>query len=128
MAFALDLVAGKTPGITGYKIDKPIVFDYDLKSADYPITESVFNSFRRFAEEKYKIAPAQIDREREFVERTLRMELVTAAYGSQTSFQVVNEYDDQLLHAIDLLPQAKQLALKSERAKSVHQKSKISGN
>ncbi|MBK8302464.1 MAG: hypothetical protein IPK98_03260 [Chloracidobacterium sp.] len=37
-----------------------------------------------------------IDREREFVERTLRTELITAAYGSQTSFQVFNEYDDQL--------------------------------
>lgn len=118
VAFALDLVAGKTPGFVGYRVDKPIVFDYDVRSTDFPITEKVFTAFKQFAADKYKIAPIQIEREREFVERTLRMELVTAAYGSQTSFQVVNEYDDQLLKAIDLLPQAKQLALKSERAKT----------
>jgi hypothetical protein len=42
--------------------------------------------------------------------------LVTAAYGSQTSFQVFNEYDNQLLRAIELLPQAKQLAIEGAKA------------
>ncbi|HQZ98217.1 MAG TPA: hypothetical protein PLP21_17995, partial [Pyrinomonadaceae bacterium] len=79
----------------------------------------VFASFKEFAVEKYKIPAAQIDREKEFVERILRTELVTAAFGTQTSSQVFNEYDTQLLKAIELLPQAKQLAMQSERAKTV---------
>ncbi len=116
-AFALDLVSGRAPGFATYKVEKPIVFDYDIKSTDFPVNEAVYSAFKKFAQDKFKFAPAAIDREREFVERTLRTELVTAAYGSQTSFQVFNEYDDQLLKAIELFPQAKQLALSGERAR-----------
>lgn len=109
-AFALDLVAGKAKGLENYKIDKPITFDYDIKSTDYPMVDAVFASFKQFAAGKYKMPLAQLDREREFIERLLRTELITAAFGTQTSSQVFNEYDTQLLKAIDLLPQAKQLA------------------
>ena len=115
--FMLDLVSGNVKGLETYKIDKPIVFDYDIKTTDYPVTDTVFGSFKQYAVDKYKIPAAQIDREKEFVERMLRTELITAAYGTQTSSQVFNEYDTQLLKAIDLLPQAKQLALQGERAK-----------
>ena len=59
-----------------------------------------------------------IDKEKEFVERVLRSEMVTAAYGSTTSFQVFNEFDDQLQRAIELLPQAKQLALEGARSRA----------
>ena len=117
-AFALDLVQGKVKGFETYKVDKPIVFDYDIKPTDFAINETLYQLFKNFAADKYKVTPAQVDHEREFVERTLRTELVTAAYGSQTSFQVFNEYDEQLLKAIDLLPQAKQLAMQSEKVRS----------
>lgn len=127
-AFALDLVLGKVKGVETYRVDRPIAYEYDIKSTDYPVTDVVFAAFRQYAAEKYKITPAQVDREREFVERTLRTELVTAAYGSQTSFQVFNEYDDQLLKAIELLPQAKQLALQGERAKANASKQKNPAN
>ena len=115
--FALDLVSGKIKGLESFKIVKPLVFDYDLKVDELKVDEAVYSAFKKYAEEKYNYAPAQIDREREFVERALRTELVTASYGSQTSFQVFKDYDDQLLKAIELLPQARQLALKSERAR-----------
>ena len=118
-AFALDLVLGKVKGVETYKVDKPIAFEYDIKTTDFPVTDAVFSAFKQYAVDKYKLSAVQIDREREFVERILRSELVTAAYGSQTAFQVTNEYDDQLIKAIDLLPQAKQLAMQGERAKVV---------
>lgn len=116
--FALELVQGKVAGFENYKVDKPITFAYDLKATDFPVTDGLYNAFKQFAAAKYKVSGAQLDREREFVERTLRTELVTAAYGTQTSTQVFNEFDNQLLKAIDLLPQARQLALNSERAKT----------
>ncbi|MEJ7623006.1 MAG: S41 family peptidase [Pyrinomonadaceae bacterium] len=116
-AFALDLVQGKIKGVETYRIDKPIAFEYDIKAADFPVTDAVYAAFRQYAANKYKLTPAQIDREREYVDRKLREELVTAAYGSQTAFQVTNEYDKELLKAIELLPQARQLAMQSERAK-----------
>src|SRR5207244_6491237 len=110
-AFALDVAYGRVQPYENYKVEKPISYDYDIKSKDFVVTEDLFQTFKKFAVEKYKLNPAMIDKEREFVERNLRSELVTAAYGSQTSFQVLNEYDNQLLHAIELLPQAKQLAV-----------------
>ena len=117
-SFALDLVNGRVKGFANYKVIKPVAYDYDIKTSDFPVTPVLFQKFKQFAGDKYKIPAEQIDAERQFVERTLRSELVTAAYGSQTSFQVFNEYDDQLLKAIDLLPQARQLAIQSEKTKS----------
>jgi carboxyl-terminal processing protease len=118
-AFAMDLVLGRVKGFESYKVDGPITFEYDIKNSDFPVGDGLYSAFRQYAVEKYKYTPAQIDREREFVERALRSELVTAAYGMQTSFQVVNEYDDQILRAIELLPQARQLAIQGERARLI---------
>ena len=117
-AFALDLANGRVKGFENYKVDKPVAYDYDIKTTDFPVTPGLFQAFKQYAGDKYKIPATQIVAEREFVERTLRSELVTAAYGSTTSFQVINEYDDQLLKAIDLMPQARQLAIQSEKART----------
>ncbi|MBA2495103.1 MAG: S41 family peptidase [Acidobacteria bacterium] len=115
-AFVLDLAFGKNKDFENYKVDRPITFEYDLKPTDYPITENLYQSFKKFATEKYNFTPAQIEREREFVQRALRTELVIAAYGSTTSSQVFNEYDTQLKKAIELLPEAKQLAIEGAKA------------
>lgn len=112
--FAMDLAFGKVPGFESYRVDRPIIFDQDIKASDFPITEDVFRAFRKFAVETYKYTPAQIDKEREFVERSLRTELVSAAFGTQTSLQVSNEYDNQLKKAVELMPQAQQLALEAK--------------
>ena len=117
-AFALDLSQGRIRGFETYKVDKPISFEYDIKSNDFPVTPGLYDAFKRFATEKYTYTPAQIEKEKEFIERALRSELVTAAYGSTTSFQVFNEYDNQLLKAIQLLPQAKQLAAEANRIRN----------
>jgi carboxyl-terminal processing protease len=122
-AFASELVLGKVKGFENYKIEGPIKFEYDLKSTDFPVIDTLYSTFKQFAVDKYKYTTAQVDREREFVERALRSELITAAYGMQTSFQVSNEYDEQLLKGIELLPQAKQLALQGERARLAGSKS-----
>ncbi len=83
-AFALDLSAGRIKGYEINRVDQPIVFEYDIKNSDFPISEGLYQAFKTFAVEKYKFTPAQVDREREFVERGLRSELVTAAYGSRS--------------------------------------------
>jgi carboxyl-terminal processing protease len=127
-AFALDVAYGKVRGFEPFKVDRPISFEYDIKANDFAVNDAMFQSFKKFAVEKYKANPAVIDREREFVERQLRTELVTAAYGSQTSFQVFNEYDNQLKRAIELLPQAKQLALQGEKANAAAARNRNSMN
>lgn len=124
-AFALDLAYGKIPGYETFKVDRPIVFDYDIKSTDFAIDDRLFTAFKNFAVEKYKFTPAQIDREREYIQRILRTEMVTAAYGATTSYQVFNDYDTQLLRAIELLPEARQLAIRGEQAKNQKEKNKL---
>jgi carboxyl-terminal processing protease len=116
-AFALDLAFGKVSGADIYRVDKPITFNYDLKNNEFAINDSIFQSFKQFAVEKYKIQPALIDKEREFIQRNLRTELVTSAYGITTSYQVTNESDIQLLRAIEVLPKAKTLAAEAAKVK-----------
>lgn len=118
-AFAQELVLGKVKGFESYKVAGPITFDYDIKATDFRVDDALYAAFKEFAVDKYKYTAAQLDRERDYLQRSLRAELVTAAYGMQTSFQVGNEYDNQILKAIDLLPQARQLALQGERARLV---------
>ncbi len=124
-AFVLNLTYGKNSSFPAYKVDRPISFGYDLKPTDFPITENLFQNFKKFATEKYNFTPAQIDREREFIERALRTEIVTAAYGSTTSFRVFNDYDNQLQKAIELLPEAKQLAVEGAKANAKKENSKL---
>lgn len=118
-AFTLDLAFGKIPGFEAYRVDKPIVFNYDIKASDFPVSDQLYSALKQYAATKYKIPAAQFDKERRFVERTLRSELITSAYGTTSSLQVFNEYDNQLSKAIELLPQAKQLASEGQRAKGV---------
>jgi carboxyl-terminal processing protease len=124
-AFLLDLTHGKIAGFDNYVVARPIAFEYDIKATDFPVTENLFQSFKNFAVSKYKFTPAQIDREREFVQRSLRTELVMAAYGSQTSLQVFNEYDNQLKKAIELLPEARQLAIEGAKANARKEKAEV---
>ncbi len=114
--FALDLAYGKIAGFENYKINRPITFDYDLKPGDFPVTDNIYQAFKNFVTDKYKFTAAQIDREREFVNRALRTELVIAAYGSTTSLQVSNDYDNQLKRAVELFPAARQLAIEGAKA------------
>lgn len=125
-AFVMDLAYGKNTAFANYKVDRPISFTYDIKPEDFVVTDSLYDAFKRFAVEKYNYTPAQIDKEKEYVSRTLRTELVTAAYGATTSFQVFNEYDNVLLRAIELLPQAKALAMEGAKANAIKQKPEAS--
>ena len=115
-SFALDVAFGKIKGFEDYRVDRAITFSYNIKNSDFPISERVLSAFKKYASAKYGIRASQINSEKEFVERLLRTELVTAAYGSRASFQVYDDYDPQLKRATELLPAAKQLAQRGARA------------
>jgi carboxyl-terminal processing protease len=114
--FALDTSVGRVKGFETYKVETPIKFSYDIAAKDFPFTEDLFQAFRKFAMKEYRIPANQIDAEREFIERTLRSEFVTAAYGTTTSFQVFNDYDSQIKQAVEAIPQAKQLEIAGAKA------------
>lgn len=117
-AFSFDLIAGRIKGMESYKIDRPITYGHDLQATDFPINEDLFNAFKAYAASKYKVKAATADAEREFVQRMIRTELVQAAFGSETSYQIFNEYDKQIAKAIESLPQAKRLSLDAMKARA----------
>jgi carboxyl-terminal processing protease len=116
-AFALEVSRGRVAGFEQYKLQRGIDYRSDLKTTDFTVTDALFKAFKDFVATKtdYKISPAQLDKERAFIERQLRYELATAAYGTTTAFQVFNHDDPQIIKAIDLLPRAKELAQMAQR-------------
>ncbi len=118
-AFALELTTGRVPGFETYKIQKPIEFNHDLQAADYPVTDDLFKALKRFVASKpvYKVTGEQLDKARAYVNRQLRFELATAAYGSQAAIQVFNDVDPQVNKAVDSMPRARELASAARRAK-----------
>jgi len=122
-AFSLELVTGRVPGFDNYKVSGPIQYGHDIEATDFPITEPLFKEFKRFVagQAGSKVTPEQLDRARPFVERQLRFELTTAAYGSIAAIQVINDKDPQIARAIEAMPRARELALaatKRARARS----------
>jgi carboxyl-terminal processing protease len=118
-AFAMDLAFGRINGFDGFKVDKPIEFGRDLKATDFAVNDALVAAFKAYATAHpvYKVTPAQLDKERPYVERELRFELGTAAYGSTTSFQIFNDADQQIGRAIDLLPRARDLAMNATKVR-----------
>jgi carboxyl-terminal processing protease len=119
-AFALELATGRVPGFDEYKVQKPIEFRHDLKATDFPITDALFKELKRFVASKpeFKATPEQLEHSRPFVERQLRFELATAAYGMMAALQVLNETDPQIARAVDALPRARELAQAARRARA----------
>ena len=115
-SFVLNLAYGKNKVFENYTVNSPIQFKHDINKEDFPVTDALFATFKKFATSKYKFSSRQIENEKVFIKRMLRTEFVTAAYGSQTSYQVYNEYDPQLKRSIELLPEAEQLAIQGARA------------
>lgn len=119
-AFALELTTGRVAGLEQYKIQRSIDFHHDIQSSDVPVTDAVFNELKRFVAAKpvFKVTPAQLERSRTFVERQLRFELATAAYGSTQAVQVLNDTDPQIVRAVEAMPRARELALAARRARA----------
>jgi carboxyl-terminal processing protease len=119
-AFSLELTTGRVAGFEKYKVQRPIEYGHDLQTTDFPITDALFNDFKRFVVAKpvYKVTPEQLDKSRAFVERQLRYDLTTAAYGSMAALQVFNDSDPQIARAVDVLPRARELALAARRARA----------
>jgi len=120
-AFSLELAGSRLTGFEKYAVNGPIDYNHDIQPTDFPVTDSVFKALKTFvaAKPEFKITPDQLDRDRPFVEKQLRYELSTAAYGSTTALQIYNSDDPQIARAVDVMPRARELALAALRA---HQK------
>jgi carboxyl-terminal processing protease len=120
-AFTRELVNGRIRGLEESRIAGGINFRHELQSDEFKITDEVFKAFRSFAlaDPAYKASAAVIDRNRAFIERELRFNIVTAAYGRVMGDRVFITTDDpQVAKAVDVVLKARDLAMSSAAAKA----------
>jgi carboxyl-terminal processing protease len=110
-AFSRELVNGRIRGFEASKIAR-IDYTHELQSNDFTISDALFKAFRDFVakDPKFKTSAALIDRNRAFLERELRFNLATAAYGRVMGDRVFITSDDpQVAKAVDVVPKARDL-------------------
>lgn len=117
-AFSIELVSGRVLGFDRYAVRSAIDYDHDVQATDFPVTDALFKSLKSFVNSKpgFKVTGDQLEHERAFVERQLRFELATAAFGTMTATQIFNTDDPQIARAIDVMPRARELAQAALRA------------
>lgn len=109
--FARQLVNGRINGFNSYEVRHPVDFSHDLKPDELAVTDSLFNAFMEFVakEPGYKLTEKQLDKNREFIARQLRYDIVAAFYGLLTAERILKADDPQILRAIAALPRAAKL-------------------
>lgn len=112
-AFARELTAGLIPGQAQFKVTRTS-FNHKLGVDEFIITDKVVAAFQTFISSKerenLKVTEAQFNENLDYIKRRIREEVVTAAYGTEVGNQVLLEGDEQVLRAVDELPNARQLA------------------
>lgn len=118
--FVRELVNGRVSGFDSYKVQRAIEFNHDLQPTNFPMNDAVFKAFKDYvaAQSSLKITPVQLDRNREYIQRQLRHEIITTAYGTVTAQRVLVADDPQTLKAIEVLPRARELALNATRGRT----------
>lgn len=112
-AFARELTAGLIPGQAQFKVTRTS-FNHKLGADEFVVTDKVVAAFQTFLSSKerenLKVTETQFNENLDYIKRRIREEVVTAAYGTEVGNQVLLEGDEQVLRAVDELPNARQLA------------------
>lgn len=99
--FTLRLLAGGVPGFESYRNTETTKSSRKLGADEFRVDDALLGAFKKWANAEFKISESLMDRERDLISRLIRTELVTAAYGSTMSFRVFNDFDRQLLDALE---------------------------
>ncbi len=110
--FVRQLVSGKIAGLENYKVDKQS-FKQSLAPNEFAITDKLFEAFRSFAaaDSENGLAAQNITAQSEYARMRLREEIATANYSNEAGVQILLESDPQVLKAIEVMPQAVNLAI-----------------
>ena len=117
-AFTRELVNGRVSGLTAYSVPGVIDFEHELQPYDFQVSDRAFKAFREFVGDSpiFKNLAPVIDHNRSFIELQLRFNIVTAAYGRVAADRVpINTDDKQVARAVEVLPQARDLAMSATR-------------
>lgn len=91
---------------------------------DVVVTPGVVEQFIAFADQRDVVEPNEIreaiadPRDRAWLERALKAEIIAAKYGFDASYPYRLKGDDQVAKALELLPEAEKLALKAVQVRT----------
>ena len=110
--FVRQLVGGKIAGFENFRVEQQS-FRQALLPNEFVIGDRLFEAFRNYAAGDHEngLTVANITSQAEYVRTRLREELATANYSSEAGVQVLLETDPQVLKAIEVMPQASEVAL-----------------
>ena len=116
--FARKLASGQIQDLAKFKIEKPADHSHKLLPSEYIIDDKVIAAFKTFLSSRkdQKVNPTQVDKDLEYIKRQILYEVVTAAYGQETAFQVLLEGDPQMQRAIAEMSKAGEMADNSRRS------------
>ena len=118
--FARDLVNGRIRGFENSRITAPN-YNHELQSDEFPVSDALFKAFREFVanDPSFRVTPAMVDKQRDFLYVQLRFDIVTAAYGRVVGDRVfITQDDPQVAKAIEVVPKARDLAMSSRQSKA----------
>ena len=111
--FVREAISGRLPGFENLKVTRMPDFAHGLESSDLVVDNRLFDLFKQFVaknRDTYKFSDAVLDRQSEFLKRQIRYDLAVAWYGIVRAQRVFINDDPQVLKAIELVPQARELS------------------
>jgi carboxyl-terminal processing protease len=111
--FVREAISGRLPGFENLKVTRMPDFEHGLESSDLVVDNRLFDLFKQFVaknRDTYKFSDALLERQREFLKRQIRYDLAVAWYGIVRAQRVLISDDPQVLKAIELVPQARELS------------------
>ncbi|HSE33855.1 MAG TPA: S41 family peptidase [Pyrinomonadaceae bacterium] len=111
--FVREAIAGRLQGFESLKLTRMPDFTHGLESSDLIVDNRLFDLFKEYVAKNrgtFKFADAQLERQRDFLKRQIRYDLAVAWYGIVRAQRVFISDDPQVLKAIELVPQARELS------------------
>jgi carboxyl-terminal processing protease len=112
--FVRQLAAGLIPGLREYRVTssqyKTEITQDDINR--YPVSDKVLSAFRSFIAEnpQFNLPEERLSSNLDYAKALLRREIMTAAYGAEAGEEAFLSDDPQLRRALEVLPEARQLA------------------
>ena len=114
--FVRQLVAGKVAGFENFRVEHQS-FKQALLPTEFVINDRLLDAFRNVAaaDRVNGLTAANITAQADYARTRLRQELATANYSNEAGVQVLLENDPQVLKAIEVMPQANEVALLAKK-------------
>lgn len=106
--FTRQLSAGRFPELGAWQVRRPD-YSHRMRENEFQLSGGVLRRFRRYLLEhpEWQIPESMVDRNLEYVERRIRAELISTAYGIKVAEQFLLESDIQVQRAIGRLKEWK---------------------